>query len=326
MNLIYLSPHRLIRHFSWLLCAVLIVAFVIWVPAFRRLAYWQELPRLYFAVAALALVLTPVILTGGIDLSVGAVALFSSMVVGLCLETLNWPLPVALAAGVAVGLAAGMANGVLVVIGIPSLVATLATRELFRGLAVSVSAGRTIQFGPELTATMNTIWEGNWFGLPLPLLGLFVLFALTYLLVHHTWMGRMLFAVGDNREAARFAAVPVRKLEFGCFAAVGLVAGLCGACSVLRYTSARPDGEANLELLAIAAVVLGGVRITGGAGHVAGTLLGIITLAVLLAGLQRVQASWRDAITGVLLLTVALANEAAARWAERRKSSVVRSP
>jgi ribose/xylose/arabinose/galactoside ABC-type transport system permease subunit len=129
----------------------------------------------------------------------------------------------------------------------------------------------------------------------------------------------MLFAIGDNREAARFAAVPVRKLEFGCYAAAGLVAGLCGAASVVQYQIARPEGEAMLELLAIACVVLGGVRITGGSGHVGGTLLGILTLVVLLAGLQRVQATWRDSISGALLLAVAVANEAAARWVEKRK-------
>ena len=107
-----------------------------------------------------------------------------------------------------VGTLLGFGIGALVVYGgLSSLVATLATRELFRGLAVGINSGKEISLPGEI----NQVWEANFLGLPLPLIVLVLLFAITYLIVHHTWMGRMLFAIGDNREAARFAAVPVRK-------------------------------------------------------------------------------------------------------------------
>jgi ribose transport system permease protein len=129
----------------------------------------------------------------------------------------------------------------------------------------------------------------------------------------------MIYAIGDNEEAARFAAVPVRRIKLGLYAWAGLVAGLCGVAAVLKYGSARPDTDQTLELAAIACVVLGGVRVTGGAGHVAGTLLGIVTLMTLLAAVQRVAETWRDTLTGTLLLIVAIGNEAAARWLAQRR-------
>jgi ribose/xylose/arabinose/galactoside ABC-type transport system permease subunit len=304
----------LIRHASWLLAGLLLTVLVLRVPAFRRADYWLELVRQHFAVAALALAMTPIILTGGIDLSVGSATALASMVIGVTWAGLGWPLPWAFAAGILAGLAAGVGNGALVALGVPALVATLATRELYRGLALTLAGGERVRFPESLTLA----WEEPLAGLPLPLYGLAVLFALTYLAVQHTWAGRMLYAVGDNEEAARFAAVPVRGLKLTLYAWAGLTAGLCGTVAVLQFGAAEAGAEGNLELAAIACAVLGGVRITGGAGHVGGTLLGIVTLVALLAGLQAVQAGWRDAATGTLLLVVALGNEAAARWAERR--------
>jgi ribose/xylose/arabinose/galactoside ABC-type transport system permease subunit len=303
----------LARHFAWLLAGAILLFLVATNRSFRRPDYWLELARQHFAVFALALALTPIILTGGIDLSVGSVTLLAGVVVGLAWSSLGWPLGWACAAGVAAGLAAGLGNGALVAVGVPALVATLATRELFRGLALTVSGGERVRVPADLTA----FWRTPLAGLPLAVYAIAGLFLLTYVVVHTTWVGRMLFALGDNEEAARFAAVPVRGLKLGLYAASGLVAGLCGLASVLHFGGIDPAGENTLELAAIAGVVLGGVRITGGAGNVAGTLLGVVTLLALLAGLQSIQAGWRDTTTGMLLLAVALGNEAAARWAAR---------
>jgi ribose/xylose/arabinose/galactoside ABC-type transport system permease subunit len=138
-------------------------------------------------------------------------------------------------------------------------------------------------------------------------------------LVHHTWMGRMLFAMGDNFQAARFAAAPVRTLTFCLYVLSGLIAGIVGLARVCEFRSARPgEGESEvLELQAVACVVLGGVRITGGTGHVAGTLLGTVTLAALLEGMARIPARWRPVITGVFLVTVAILFEGLVRLRSR---------
>jgi ribose/xylose/arabinose/galactoside ABC-type transport system permease subunit len=312
---------QLLQRTPWIVSGVILLTLVLAVPAFYQPLFWLSLARQYFAPAMLALALTPIILTGGIDLSVGSVTVFTSVVIGVLWRDLGLPIECALLGGVLAGLLAGLGNGLLVTVGVLPLVATLATRELFRGLAWTLSGNAPVnRFPPELSGW----WGANMLGVPLPLLVIAGLFVLTYLVVHHTWVGRMLFAIGDNERAARFAGVPVTRLKLGLYAASGFVAGLCGAAMVLKYGAAKADAEKSLELIAIACVVLGGIRITGGGGHVAGTLLGIITVASLLAGLGSVASSWRDTITGSILVAVAITNEAAARWATSRGSGSTR--
>jgi ribose/xylose/arabinose/galactoside ABC-type transport system permease subunit len=305
----------LLRRLPWLIAALLLAVLVLTVPAFGRPRYWLSLAPQYFAVAALALALTPVVLTGGIDLSVGSLAVLSSVVVGVLWRDLDLPIGLALAGGVLAGVLGGLGNGLLVSLGVLPLVATLATRELYRGLAWALSGDDPVtRFPPGLGA----FWARPVLGLPVSLWGLGALWLASYLVVHHTWMGRALYAVGDNERAARFAGVPVRSLELGLYAWTGFVAGLCGLGLVMKYGAAKADAERSLELLAIACVVMGGVRVTGGAGHVAGTLLGIVTVCALLAGLSRVASAWRDTVTGGVLIAVAVAGEAGARWLARR--------
>jgi ribose/xylose/arabinose/galactoside ABC-type transport system permease subunit len=305
----------LLRHFAWLVAAVVIAAAVALVPVLQRPPYWLQLCHQNFPIAALALALTPIVLTGGIDLSVGSMSVLASIVIASLAQRLGWPVEAALAAGAVVGLCAGLGNAMLVLLGIPALVATLATRELYRGLAYTVHGGTSFAAFPDAAVGW---WNDRPGGLPVPLYVIGMVFVLTYVVVHRTWMGRMIFAMGDNEEAARFAAVPVRGIKLGLYAWAGLVAGVCGVAAVLEYRSARPETDQSLELAAIAAVVLGGVRVTGGSGHVGGTLLGIVTLMTVLAAVQAAAETWRDTITGGLLLMVAIGNEAGARYAQRR--------
>jgi rhamnose transport system permease protein len=301
----------LVRNGPWLIAAGILLVLVLTVPAFQRPRYLLSLPPQYFAPAALALALTPIILTGGIDLSVGSMAVLSSVVIGVLWRDLGWPIGLALAGGVLAGTLAGLGNGLLVSAGVLPLVATLATRELYRGLAWAISGADPVsRFPPALQQAWAT-WP---LGLPPALWALAGLWLVSYLVVHHTWMGRMVFALGDNEQAARFAGVPVRGLKLGLYTWAGLVAGLCGVALVCRYDAAKADAERSLELVAIACVVMGGARVTGGAGHLAGTLLGTLTVVLLLSGLTRLASDWRDTVTGAVLIAVALVNEAAARW------------
>ncbi len=301
----------LVRQTPWLLAAAILVLMVATVPAFQQPGYWRALARQYFAPAALALALTPIVLTGGIDLSVGSVTVLASVVAGALWRDFGWPIEWSLLGGVMVGLLAGLGNGALVSAGVLPLVATLATRELYRGLAWVIS-------GDDAVRNFPLAWRLGWArpiaGLPLPLLVLLGLFVPTYLVVHHTWVGRVLYAMGDNETAAKFAGAPLRSVKLGLFAWAGLVAGLCGSALVLHYGTAKADAEPALELLAITCVVLGGARITGGAGNVAGTLLGCLTVVVLLGGMSSVGSTWRNTASGAVLIVVAVANEASARW------------
>lgn len=300
----------LLRYLPWLLSLTLLLLLILNVPAFQRPRYWLSLAPQYFAIAALALALTPIVLTGGIDLSVGSMTVLASVVIGFVWRDLGWRIELALLAGLLAGLLCGLGNGLLVSAGVLPLVATLATRELFRGLAWTISGDDPVtRFPAELTEW----WHQPLFGFPISLWGFLALLLLSYLVVHHTWPGRMLFALGDNEQAARFAAIPVRRLQLGLYAWSGLIAGLCGLGLVMRYGAAKADAERSLELLAIACVVMGGIRVTGGSGHVLGTMLGTLTVCVLLAGLSRVASTWRDTVMGTVLITVALLTEWSAR-------------
>jgi ribose/xylose/arabinose/galactoside ABC-type transport system permease subunit len=301
----------LARRLPFLIAAAVLLSLVLTIPAFGRPRYWLSLAPQYFAPAALALALTPIILTGGIDLSVGSATVLSSVVVGVLWRDLGLPIGLALVGGVLAGVLAGLGNGLLVTAGVLPLVATLATRELYRGLAWALSGDDPVsRFPPGLGA----FWSAPVLGLPVSLWALAGLSLVCYLVVHHTWPGRLLFAIGDNERAARFAGAPVGALQVGLYTASGLVAGLCGLGLVLKYDAAKADVERSLELTAVACVVMGGARVTGGSAHVAGTLLGVVTVCALQAGLSGVGSAWRDAASGAVLVAVALVNEAGARW------------
>lgn len=308
----------ILPHTSWLIAAAILLTCVALNPAFQRPYYWVVLARQAIVPAALALILTPIMITGGIDLSVASVAVFSSVVIGFLWSSLHWPIGWAIAGGVAAGGLAGAANGMLILLGVIPLVATLATRELFRGLALTVSGTDPVTGFPPM---LQDLWRATFLGVPMPFFGVLLLMALIYFVVHHTWMGRLIFALGDNERATRFAGGPTEKLKMGLYLASGLVAGLCGAALILRFDAAKAEVETSLELLAIGCVVLGGTRVTGGHGHILGTALGIVTLIALQAGLRNLSSNWREMILGVVLVVVAICNETASRLSARLAES-----
>ena len=288
-------------------------------PTLLRPANWERICRTWAGVAFLAMGLTPIVITGGIDLSVGSVVGFSAVTVGALWQSLGWPLEMALCGGLFAGLAAGMVNGAVVLTGINPLVVTLATLAVFRGFAYGLSGQRAVDNFP---AGLRDWWDADWLGLPRPLCLVLLVFVLIHVFVHHTWMGRMLFAIGDNRVAARFAGVPIRTLTFSLYALSGLLGGLGGIASVCEFRSAAANEGENLELRAVACVVLGGTRITGGSGRVAGTLLGTLTLAALIEGMVSIRSTWRPMATGLLLIFIAVANEFLARLRTKVKAGI----
>jgi ribose/xylose/arabinose/galactoside ABC-type transport system permease subunit len=318
MALPYPGWFNLLRWGPVLLLVCLLAVMLGLNPALRSPATWDRITYNWTGEALLAIALTPIIITGGIDLSVGSIVGVSAVAAGFLWRSAGFPLEAALAGGVLAGLACGSINGGLVLCGINPLVVTLATLAVFRGLAYGLSGPRLVDDFP---ASLIEWWEQSFLGLPRPVWLILVVFALGYVFLHHTWMGRMIFAVGDNARAARYAGVPVRSLTFSLYAASGLMAGVVGLTTILTSGSAPANQGEDLELRAIACVVLGGVRITGGAGHLAGTMLGTLTLIALLEGLVWVPGEWRPLCTGVLLIGVALLNEGLARLRVRAQYS-----
>ena len=281
-------------------------------------------------IGALAAVMTAIVLTGGIDLSVGSIIALCSVTFGM-LWQYGWPVELAGIATVAAGFAAGTINGLLITLGIAPLVTTLATMAFYAGLAMAISHGERIAGLPE---RFNNLGQGSLFGVPNQFVLFLVVVATAWLVVHHTRFGRYLYAIGDNRLAAEFAAVPVRKVELSLYAASGTVAGVVALAYSARGGAAVPNAGAGIELQTIACVVLGGSRVTGGFGGLGRTLLGVAIMSLLDIGLQFIsrkvylpwsQVPWqlnanaRLLLVGMLVIGVAIWNErsAAARYLEQ---------
>jgi rhamnose transport system permease protein len=287
----------------------------------RPAAAWNLL-RPWGEIGILALPMTAIILTGGIDLSVGSIVALASVVLGLAWKDLGWPIEAAALAAVLTGLTAGVANATLVTSGIPPLVATLATMAFYAGSAMALSGGQRVSGLPRGFAELG---QGTWWGLPSQLWFLGVAALVAYLLVHHTRFGRYLYALGDNRLAATFAAVPVARLEWSLYAVSGWAAGCVALLFAAHGEAAVPNAGIGIELPVIACVVVGGTRVTGGYGGIGRTLLGIAVMALLdlalqLMGSVQVHLPWmerpleltahgRSVLVGVLVIAVAIWNQ-----------------
>jgi rhamnose transport system substrate-binding protein len=268
-----------------------------------------EIVRASAEIGLLALALTPVILTGGIDLSVGSLLGLCAVVLGVTCREAGWPMPLAVAAAVAAGAAGGGLNALLVArLDIPPLIVTLGTYSLFRGLAEGVTAG--VKNYSDFPPSFLFVGQG-WIGVvPSQLLVLAAAGVGFWLMIHRMAAGRTLRAIGFSSEGARYAGVPVGRRLGVVYLLSGLFAGIAAVLYVARLGQAKADAGTGFELMAITAVILGGTSIFGGRGSVGGTLLGLATLAVLQNGLRLADlpAELAGVVTAALLLAALGAN------------------
>ena len=270
---------------------VLIVALIVfgllngrfWAPANLSLITQQVA-----VVGTLAIAQTLIILTAGIDLSVGAVMVLSSMVIAQTATQNGFPAPLALLAGLVVGLAAGAFNGILVTrLRLPPFIVTLGTLNIFVALTLLYSNGATVRgtdMPPLLTATGNTFKIGGvsiTFGVILMLL-LYVVVA--FILAKTSW-GRHVYAVGDDKEAARLAGISVNRVLLSVYLAAGAILAVGAWIQIGRTNAASPNAGVDLNLDSITAVVIGGTSLFGGRGTVWGSLLGALIVGVFRNGL-----------------------------------------
>lgn len=250
-------------------------------------------------VAVLALGVTFVIVAGGIDLSVGSVAALSAMASGWLFATGGMPGGVALVLGLATGMLAGVVNGAASAYGrLPSFIATLAMLSVARGLTLVISDGRPIPTAPEVSALGGTLGP-----IPAPILVLVGAAALASFILNRTVIGRSMYAVGGNQEAARLSGLPVRRITLTVFALAGTYAALAGLLLAGRLDSAQPQAATGYELDAIAAVVIGGASLAGGVGRVSGTIIGALVLVVIRNGLNllNVTSFWQQVVIGCVI-------------------------
>ncbi|MCK3826408.1 ribose ABC transporter permease [Pseudomonas sp. W2Aug9] len=233
--------------------------------------------------AIIAVGMTCVILTGGIDLSVGPVmALSGTLTAGLMVAGV--PPGLAIGAGLLVGVAFGIGNGLFVAyLHMPPIIVTLATMGIARGFGLMYTDGYPISGLPEWFAFFG---RGSVFGMQVPILIMLLTYLAAYVLLQHTRIGRYIYAIGGNEDAVRLSGVRAARFKLLVYGISGLTAAIAGLVLTSRLMSGQPNAGVSFELDAIAAVVLGGASIAGGRGVIVGTLLGAMLLGVLNNGLN----------------------------------------
>ncbi|MEV6024293.1 substrate-binding domain-containing protein [Streptomyces sp. NPDC052036] len=255
--------------------------------------------------AILAFGATFVIVSAGIDLSVGSVAALSATVLAWSATSSGVPVVIAVVLAIATGLAAGLVNGVLISYGkLPPFIATLAMLSVGRGLSLVISQGSPIAFPSSVSHLGDTL--GGW--LPVPVLVMVVMGLITAFVLGRTYIGRSMYAIGGNEEAARLSGLRVKRQKLAIYALSGLFAAAAGIVLASRLSSAQPQAANGYELDAIAAVVIGGASLAGGTGKASGTLIGALILAVLRNGLNllSVSAFWQQVVIGVVIALAVL--------------------
>ncbi|MFB6670973.1 substrate-binding domain-containing protein [Streptomyces sp. NPDC056390] len=255
--------------------------------------------------AILAFGVTFVIVSAGIDLSVGSVAALSATVLAWAATSEGVPVWIAVILAVVTGIACGFVNGALISYGkLPPFIATLAMLSVGRGLSLVISQGSPIPFPQSVSRIGDTL--GGW--LPVPVLVMVVMGLVTALILGRTFIGRSMFAIGGNEEAARLSGLRVKRQKVVIYALSGLFAAVAGIVLASRLTSAQPQAAQGYELDAIAAVVIGGASLSGGVGKASGTFIGALILAVLRNGLNllSVSAFWQQVVIGVVIALAVL--------------------
>ncbi len=254
----------------------------------------------------MALGMTIVIVSGGIDLSVGSILGLSGLAGTMALER-GMPIVPGIFVGLAVGTLCGLANGWMVTqLRIPPFVVTLGTLGIFRGLALIFSNGLPVH---RIPSGFSFLGEGNLLGIPFVLWLLVICAVAVHFILENTRLGRYAFAIGSNRVAAVYAGIPVNFHVTAVYAIGGALTGLAGMIEASRLMTGQPTAGLGYELQAIAAVVIGGGSLNGGEGSVVGTLIGAFIMGLLSNGADLLNISnyWQQVIIGaVIILAVTL--------------------
>lgn len=271
--------------------------------------------RLMTEVGLIVVAMTFVIITAGIDLSVGSIVGLSAILVGVFWKA-GLPLPVAMGLSVVVGTLCGLANGYVITrFKVPPLIATLATLALYRGLAEGISQAQSVRGYP---AWFLYLAQGNVLGVPVQLWLLAFAALAGGAILSLTPAGRMIYAIGNNEAAARYSGVPVARIKLWIYAGSGLLSSLAAVVFVARVSTTRSDMGTGLELDAITAVVLGGTSIFGGRGSILGSMLGLILIQVLKNGLSLsgVKGDGTIVVIGAVLVLAVLMSNLVSRYSD----------
>lgn len=275
------------------------------------------------AALLVATAMTWVLALGEIDLSVGSVLGLSSAVLGVTVTSLGWPIPAATGAALAAGLLCGLVNAAITLRWrLPSFIVTLGMLEMARGGAHAITGSQTQYIG----AAIGGLAETKALGLSLPFLIAMTVVAASQLALTRTVFGRYVVAIGTNPEAVRLSGIAPRPIQLGVFVISGGLVGLAAIVDTSRLQSASPNAGSGHELQAIAAAVIGGTSLLGGRGSMVGTLLGVIIIAVLNAGLAALGArdETKRLVTGAVIIAAVILDQQRQRAGHEAGRSAVR--
>ncbi|MEK4494430.1 ribose ABC transporter permease [Ureibacillus sp. FSL W8-0352] len=286
---------------------LLIIVVSILNPSFLTISNIFNVLRQVSISAIIAFGMTFVILTGGIDLSVGSTLALTGAVAASLLAGGFDPI---LSMGIALilGLILGGINGVIITKGkVAPFIATLATMTVYRGLTLVYTNGKPIS-GLGDHASFQLFGKGYFLGIPIPVITTLITFGILYFILHKTTFGRRVYAVGGNEEAAKLSGINADRVKIAVYAISGFLAALSALILTSRLNSAQPTAGQSYELDAIAAVVLGGTSLNGGKGWIFGTLIGALIIGVLNNGMNLIGVSsfWQQVVKGIVILLAVL--------------------
>ena len=304
-----------------LLAVVLVIAIAVMATlsdTFLTVDNLLNATRFMTEIGLVALGMTLVMITGGIDLSVGAVIALTAVVVGMLIQAGlgAWP---AAAIGLCLGALLGALNGFVITrVGLPPIIITLATLAIYRGVAYGISAARAFP----IPDSLSVLGQGYFGPLPVQLPLFLVVAAAVWLVLARTTFGRTLYALGVNETAARFAGLHVDRVKLAAYGASGLLSAAAAVIFISRVSSAKANAGEGYELDAITIVVLGGGSVAGGRGGVIGTLLGLAIIGVTRNGLTQayVPPEVQAILIGAILVGAVVGNELFARWWANRRA------
>ncbi len=292
--------------------ALLFVVLSIASPYFLTATNLSSVIRQTAVINIMALGMTLVIVSGGIDLSVGSILAFSG-VIGTMTMVGTGSVPLGIGVGIVCGTLWGCANGLMIsMLRIPPFIVTLGTLGIVRGLTLVISGGLPVVGLPKEHGFLG---EGTIGPAPFVLVVLVGCAVLTHFALHGTKLGRYTYAIGSNEAAAVYAGIPVVRYKVAIYAICGLLTGLAGMIETSRLMTGQPTAGVSYELQVIAAVVIGGGSLTGGAGTVIGTLIGAFIMGLLSNGsdLLGVNPYWQQVIIGAIIILAVALDEARKR-------------
>ncbi len=295
-------PAGWLARFGLVLTLIAVSVLLGWLrPQFLTAANLINVARQISLNGILAVGVTYVLLTGGVDLSLGSVVALTGVVAAGFAHPGDWPVFLPVLMGIAAGALCGATNGLVITLGrVAPFIVTLGMMTVARGLALVLSGGKPVSN----LGRSFTVLGGDWLGLPIPILILLVVAGASWVLLAKTRLGRYIYAVGGNEQAARAAGLNVPAIKIFAYTVCSALAGLAGVVLAARITTGQPNAGVAYELDAIAAAVIGGTSLSGGVGGVGGTLLGALLMGVINNGLDLLNVSsyYQQIVKGLIIV------------------------